>query len=87
VNAVAFSPDGQRLAAGTGDGLVKLWNVTDYQEVLTLTGRHDINYVAFLPGDETLVAGTEDSIRFWPAPSQDQIKAVETTDRSEKKLP
>ena len=29
VDAVAFSPDGNTLAVGSGDGTVRLWNVTD----------------------------------------------------------
>jgi len=87
VNTVAFSPNGQRLATGTGDGLIKLWNVADHQEVLTLTGHHDINYVGFLPGDETLVSGTEDSIQLWPAPSMEQIKVAEANEKLETQHP
>jgi len=78
VNSVAFSPDGQRLAGGTGDGLIKLWNVEDAQEVLTLTGPRDVNQVAFLPGDETLVSVTPDSIQLWPAPSLKDIAEMES---------
>ncbi len=77
VNSVAFSPDGQRLAAGTGDGFIKLWDVADGQEVLTLTGSRDINQVAFLPEDETLVSVTPDSIQLWIAPSLKEITVIE----------
>jgi WD40 repeat protein/serine/threonine protein kinase len=87
VNSVAFSPNGQRLVAGTGDGLIKLWNVADHQEVLTLTGHHDINYVGFLPGDETLVSGTEDSIQLWLAPSMEQINVSEANDNGRTHTP
>ncbi len=78
VNSVAFSPDGQRLAGGTGDGLIKLWNVADGQEVLTLAGLRDVNQVAFLPGDETLVSVTLNSIQLWPAPSLREIAEMES---------
>jgi WD40 repeat protein len=77
VNSVAFSPDGQRLAAGTGDGFIKLWNVADGQEVLTLSGHRDINHVVFLPGGETLVSLTPNSIQLWPAPTLKEIDEVE----------
>ena len=29
VNSVAFSPDGERLAAAGGDGTIKVWNMPD----------------------------------------------------------
>ena len=77
VNSVAYSPDGQRLAAGTGDGFIKLWNVADGQEVLTLSGHRDINHVVFLPGGETLVSVTPNSIQLWPAPTLKEIDEVE----------
>ena len=77
VNTVAFSPDGQRLAGGTGDGLIKLWNVADHQEVLTLTGDRDVNQGAFLPGEETLVSVSLNSIQLWPAPALEQISQIE----------
>ena len=68
---------------GTGDGLIKLWNVADHQEVLTLTGHSGsivnrlINHVAFLPGDETLVSVTPNSIQLWPAPALRDITELE----------
>jgi WD40 repeat protein len=77
VNTVAFSPDGQRLAGGTRDGLIKLWNVADGQEVLTLTGPRDVYQVAFLPGDETLVSVTPNAIQLWPAPTLKKITEIE----------
>jgi len=36
VNCVCFSPDGELLASGDKDGVIKVWNVRDWTEVKTL---------------------------------------------------
>jgi WD40 repeat protein len=38
IHAVAFSPDGRRLASGSWDCMVKLWEVATGKELLTLRG-------------------------------------------------
>jgi WD40 repeat protein len=54
VNSVAFSPDGQTLAAGNDDGVIWLWN----RPPTTLVGPTDSVYsVAFSPDGRTLAAG------------------------------
>ncbi len=69
--SVAFSPDGHTLAAGSADGTVWLWNVTDPAHVTQLgrplTGPGSIvRSVAFSPDGHTLAAGSADgTIRLW----------------------
>jgi WD40 repeat protein len=77
VNSVDFTDDGQRLAAGTGDGYIKVWNLKNLQEVLTLRGAGGIGVVRFLSGDETLVGGSPEAIELWVAPSLDEIRRSE----------
>jgi WD40 repeat protein len=36
VSAVGFSPDGARLATSAPDGMVRFWDVTSGQELLTI---------------------------------------------------
>ena len=72
VYSVAFSPDGQTLASGSGvvGGTIKIWNVTTGQEIRTLS-RHSTPAlsVAFSPDGQTLASGSYDgTIKFWQVP-------------------
>ncbi len=71
VDSVAFSPDGHTLAAGSDDGTIWLWNVTDpahpTQIGQPLAGPGDaVDSVAFSPDGHTLAAGSDDdTIWLW----------------------
>src|SRR5262249_49524642 len=48
VRSVAFSPDGKRIASGSGDGTVKVWDAQTGQDGLTLKGHTGpVSSVAF----------------------------------------
>src|SRR5207253_1214039 len=54
--AVAYGPDGKRLATASKDQTVKLWDLDNGHELLTYTGHDDlVRCVAFSP-DGTKVA-------------------------------
>ena len=54
VLSLAFSPNGKRLASGSSDKTVRLWDVTTGQHLRTLTGHiGEIGAVTFL-GDKAL---------------------------------
>jgi hypothetical protein len=55
VMAVAFSPDGRRLASGSWDGTVKVWDAATRQELATLRG-HGPGAVAFSPDGRRLAS-------------------------------
>jgi WD40 repeat protein len=71
INALAFSPDGTRLASGSRDGAVRLWDVVTGRQVAVLRGhRRPVNSLAFSPDGRTLASGdgfTEvpGEIRLW----------------------
>jgi WD40 repeat protein len=67
VNAIAFSPDGGRIASAGFDNLVKIWNPETGDLIRTLTGHPDEIYaLAYSPGGEFLAsAGWNNPIRIW----------------------
>ncbi|BCL37395.1 hypothetical protein NSMS1_38420 [Nostoc sp. MS1] len=67
VSSVAFSPDGQTLASGSGDETIKIWNVSTGRLLQTLTGHSKyVSSVAFSPDGQTLASGSQDkTIKLW----------------------
>jgi WD40 repeat protein len=67
VNSVAFSPDGEHLAAACGDGTIKVWNCRTREVVQTLNDNPGFVYsVAFHPGGKHLAtAGADRKVRVW----------------------
>ncbi|KAH7247440.1 uncharacterized protein BKA55DRAFT_66651 [Fusarium redolens] len=71
VNSVVFSADGQRLASGSKDKTIRIWDASSGACLQTLKG-HDgwVNSVVFSADGQRLASGSEDkTIRVWDASS------------------
>jgi WD40 repeat protein len=69
VSSVSFTPDGQRLATGSADRTIRIWDATSGQSLLTLRGHTGIiGQLAFTSDGRVLASGGEDGVvRLWNA--------------------
>ena len=77
VSSVAFSPNGQTLAAGDEGGDVGLWDTASGRRTATLTESNLVDSVAFSPNGQTLAAGdTGGYVGLWDTASGQQTTTL-----------
>ena len=81
VVAVAWAPNGVRLATCGADGVVRLWNVVNREEITRIDGHVGrVTSAAFSPdGDRLLTGGEDGTVRVWDAASGESVRDLEWT--------
>jgi WD40 repeat protein len=84
VYSVAFNPDGEILASGSEDGIVRLWDVAAQEILMTLEGHQDaVRGVAISPDGSLVASASADgTIQLWDASTGENLMVLqaETTE-------
>jgi Tol biopolymer transport system component len=78
VYAVAWSPDGRRIASGSRDNTVQVWDAANGGNVFTYRGHSEpVTAVAWSPdGRRIASAGDDKTVQVWDAFSGNHISAI-----------
>ena len=75
VNSAAFSPDGNTIASGSQDGIVRLWDVATGTLQNTLTD--SATNVAYSPDGNTIASvGWDKTVRLWDTTTGNLLKTL-----------
>ena len=79
VNSVVFSPDGSRIASGSYDNTVRIWDAVNGDSLCTLEGHSSsVNSVAFSPDGSRIASGSDDkTVRIWDAGNGDCLHTLQ----------
>jgi len=77
--AVAFSPDGKKIIAGSKFRTARIWDTESGEELKTLEGHtHVVNFVVFSPDGKKIVTTSYDkTTRIWDAESGEELQRLD----------
>jgi WD40 repeat protein/nucleoside phosphorylase len=74
VNAVAWSPDGTRIASGSSDHTVQVWDASNEQKVFSYRGHKEVYALVWAPyAMRVLSGGREGEIQEWDIPGKCKV--------------
>lgn len=78
INALAYSPDGTKLATASSDKTVRIWDLGNGHEILAYAGHTDkIRCLVWAPdGNSIISAGMEKNIKIWDPAKGKDIKTI-----------
>jgi WD40 repeat protein/serine/threonine protein kinase len=78
VSSVAFSPDGQRLASGSSDKTLKVWDSATGKELFALKGHGGVvTSVAFSPDGQRLASASIDqTVKIWDSATGKELSTL-----------
>lgn len=80
IKSVAFSPNGQKLASGSQDGTVRVWDTASGVHLQTIDHQCGVQSIAFSPLGQKLASGSQDGLRIWDVASGSLIQTFEGSD-------
>ena len=76
VSAVAWSPDGKRIATGSDDG-VRVWDAVTGEELLSLECGRGVESVVWSPDGKRIATGSDDGVWVWDAVTGEELLSLE----------
>src|SRR5437868_3125926 len=76
--APAFSPDSKLLATGGAENTVKLWDIINRKEIVTLSGHAtSVSAVAFSPDGKLLATASSDqTVKLWDIATKQELVTI-----------
>jgi WD40 repeat protein len=76
ITSLAWSLDGSRLATGSADREVHIWNTTDWQQIATMRGNGSILSVAWSPDNTQIAASDDSTIYIWDSQTTHRVASI-----------
>jgi len=82
IRSIAWSPDGKFLASGSYDNIIKLWDLSNGEQIRTFRGHTErVLSIDFSPNSKNLISGSKDkTIKLWKVSSGLEIKSFREHD-------